>query len=62
MGKSRRQVLVILYFYRFNFSSGVSKEKKTSQQNVTKVKKKSYELGQHVKKKIYNDYHRSINE
>lgn len=40
----------------------MSKEKKTSQQNVTKVKKKSYELGQHVKKKIYNDYHRSINE
>ena len=51
MGKSRRQVLAIIYFYRFNFSSGVSKEKKTSQQNVTKVKKKGYELGQHVKKK-----------
>ena len=51
MGKSRRQVLVILYFYRFNFSSGVSKEKKTSQQNVTKVKKKVMNLVNMLKKK-----------
>ena len=56
MGKSRRQVLVINYFYRFNFSSGVSKEKKTSQQNVTKVKKKVMNLVNMLKKKYIYIY------